>query len=120
FRALVLFAQKNYREAAAAIYAVLAARPGWDWETVKSLYADPQTYTNQLRALEQYVTANPNDSASPFVLAYHYLTLQQPDAPAKMLEHVVKLTPSNQLAADLLTMLKKPSDNGGMPKAGGS
>src|SRR5262249_50736133 len=31
FRALTLFAQRKYQEAAAAIYAVLAAGPGWDW-----------------------------------------------------------------------------------------
>jgi tetratricopeptide (TPR) repeat protein len=117
FRALVLFARKQYQEAAAGVYAVLAVRPGWNWETLKSLYADPQIYTDQLRALEQFVLANPKDSASRFLLAYHYLTLQQPDPAAKMFDEVVKLTPENKLAADLANMLKKPS-GGEAPKAG--
>jgi thioredoxin-like negative regulator of GroEL len=119
FRALDLFARKNYRESAAAIYAVLAVRPGWDWETMKSLYADMQTYTDQLRALEHVVKASPEDSAARFVLAYHYLVCQQPDAAANMLEQVVRLTPDNQLAAELLKVLKRPPDNG-VPKAGGT
>src|SRR4029453_9784708 len=34
FRALCLFALGHYDEAAAALYGVLAAGPGWDWETV--------------------------------------------------------------------------------------
>src|SRR5262249_43591290 len=32
FRALALFAQTKYKEAAAGLYAVLAAGPGWNWE----------------------------------------------------------------------------------------
>ena len=36
FRALVLFARADYREAAAAIYAVLAVGPGWDWDTLRT------------------------------------------------------------------------------------
>ena len=36
FRALVLFAQGKYRDAAAGAYAVLSVGPGWTWETVAS------------------------------------------------------------------------------------
>ena len=46
----MLFALKRYDEAAAALYAVLSVGPGWDWTTLISLYADPETYTQQLRA----------------------------------------------------------------------
>ncbi|MCA9055317.1 MAG: tetratricopeptide repeat protein, partial [Planctomycetaceae bacterium] len=38
FRALVLFAQGNFKEAAATIHAVLAVGPGWDWTTMTSVY----------------------------------------------------------------------------------
>ena len=55
FRALCLLAAKRYDEAAAAVYAVLSAGPGWDWATLINLYPDMDTYTNQLRALEAYV-----------------------------------------------------------------
>ncbi len=52
FRALALFALGRYDEAAAALYAVLSVGPGWDWSTLISLYGNPDTYTQQLRALE--------------------------------------------------------------------
>src|SRR5262249_52844264 len=60
FRALTLFAQGKYKDAAAGLYAVLAAGPGWNWETMRDLYGDPADYTKQLRALEQFLTDNPD------------------------------------------------------------
>jgi predicted Zn-dependent protease len=117
FRALTLFAQGKYRDAAATLYAVLSRGPGWDWETMRSLYGDPQAYTNQLRALEKYARDNPTDSASRFVLAYHYLVTRQTDAAVRMLEDVVRLTPDNQLAADMAKALKAPPSSGA-PQAG--
>jgi len=80
FRALCLFALKRYEEAAAVLYAVLSAGPGWDWTTLISLYADPETYTQQLRALESYCSQNPQSAPGRFVLAYHYLTEGHADA----------------------------------------
>src|SRR5262249_21185560 len=89
FRALVLFALKRYDEAAAAIYAVLSVGPGWDWTTLIGLYDNPETYTQQLRALEDYVGRNPQSPAARFVLAYHYLTDGHPDAALGQLKEVV-------------------------------
>ena len=63
FRSLVLFALKKYPEAASAIYAVLSAGPGWDWTTMGSLYPSVGAYTPQLRALEEFVKANPKSVA---------------------------------------------------------
>ncbi len=40
FRGLILFALGRYKEAASPIYAVLSVKPGWDWTTLCSLYAD--------------------------------------------------------------------------------
>ena len=117
FRALTLFAQGKYREEAATLYAVLSRGPGWDWQTMRSLYGDPQAYTNQLRALEKYAKDNPTDSASRFDLAYHYLVTGQMDAAVRMLEDVVRLTPDNQLAADMVKALKQPP-SGDAPPAG--
>jgi hypothetical protein len=108
FRALVLFAQKKYREEAATLYAVLSSGPGWNWATVASLYADTQTYTGQLRALEAYVRANPDDAAGHFDLAYQYLVIGYPDAAIKQLEQVVKLNPKDQLSAGILKALQGP------------
>ena len=63
FRGLVLFATRQYKDAAAAIYAVLSAGPGWDWTTLSSLYSNVDVYTQQLRALEAYRKQNPRPAA---------------------------------------------------------
>jgi len=57
-----LFAQANYKEAAAGLYSVLSAGPGWDWTTLSSLYPSVDTYTAQLRTLEKTVKQNPKAS----------------------------------------------------------
>src|SRR5262249_39843071 len=75
FRALTLFGQKKYKEAAAGIYAVLAAGPGWNWATMSKLYANPDIYTKQLRALEAYTKDHSKEADLRFLLAYHYLVL---------------------------------------------
>jgi hypothetical protein len=70
FRALCLFALGRYDEAAAALYAVLTACPGWDWATLIGLYPDAGTYTRQLRALEAAIAGNKAVASKRFVLAY--------------------------------------------------
>jgi tetratricopeptide (TPR) repeat protein len=106
FRALCLFALKEYRRAAETLYAVLAAGPGWDWNTMHSLYPDATAYTEQLRALEAYQRANPKSPEASFVLAYHYLVLGHLNAAARQFENVVTLLPGSQLSAELLAALK--------------
>ncbi len=108
FRALVLFATKQYAHAAATLYAVLSAGPGWDWTTLISLYPNVDTYTQQLRALEAYRRANPMSAEARFVLAYHYLTGGHADAAVTELKEVVKLQPSDQLSAQLIKTLSPP------------
>ena len=102
FRALCLFAMKDYQQAAATIYAVLAAGPGWNWETMASLYRDTATHTQQLRALEAHVGNNPDDSAAAFLLAYQYMTMGHLDAAVRKWERVAKLLPEDELTAQLL------------------
>jgi thioredoxin-like negative regulator of GroEL len=117
FRALCLFALKDYKEAAAVLYAVLAAGPGWDWETMISLYADSQAYTEQLRALESHQKANPKSPEASFVLAYHYLVQGHLDAAIKQLENVVALLPESRLSSELLAALKEDATRN-PPQAG--
>jgi hypothetical protein len=107
FRALALFAQKRYDESAAALYAVLSVGPGWDWTTMIGLYPSVEVYTEQLRALEAYRSANPNSAAGHFVLAYHYLTEGHPEAAVPELQQVVRLQPKDTVSAGLLETLKK-------------
>jgi tetratricopeptide (TPR) repeat protein len=106
FRALCLFAVKRYDEAAAVLYAVLSVGPGWDWTTLISLYADPETYTSQLRALENYATQHTQSAAARFDLAYHYLTQGHADAAVRQLKHVLALQPKDQLSAQLISQLQ--------------
>jgi Tetratricopeptide repeat len=107
FCALCQFAQGKYKDAAATLYKVLAAGPGWNWNTLSSFYTDAQTYQKQLRALEEYVREQPKDDAGRFVLAYHYLVLDERDAAAGQLQEVVKLQPKDNLSAGILKSLEK-------------
>jgi tetratricopeptide (TPR) repeat protein len=106
FRGLALFALQRYQEAASPVYAVLSVEPGWDWTTLSSLYPDVNVYTEQLRALEKYVTANPTVTPARFLLAYHYMTCGYADAAANQLKIVVQENPKDQLSAQLLSALK--------------
>lgn len=108
FRSLVLFAKHDYQQSAATIHSVLAVGPGWDWTTLSSLYSNVGTYTEQLRALEAFTKANPQDAASRFLLGYHYMTCGHPDAAARSLQQVVKLMPGDRVAVDVLKMVSAP------------
>src|SRR5262249_33044168 len=99
---LCQFAQGKYRDAAASLYEVLAAGHGWGWDTVSSFYTGTRTYTTQLRALERYVRENPNDAAGRFVLAYHYLALNERDAAHDQLRAAIRLLPRDPGAPGIL------------------
>jgi tetratricopeptide (TPR) repeat protein len=95
FRALVLFALQRYDEAAAALYAVLAVGPGWDWATLSGLYPSVAVYTQQLRALENYCSQNTGSAPARLVLAYHYLTQGHTLAALAQLKQVATLQPGH-------------------------
>lgn len=108
FRALVFFAKGDYQQAAGTIHSVLAVGPGWNWETVRTLYSDAAVYTAQLRALEKFMQDHPDDAASRFLLAYHYMIGGHTDAAARYLQQVATLQPNDRVATDLLRMLTTP------------
>lgn len=108
FRSLVLFARQDYQQSAATIHSVLAVGPGWDWTTLSSMYSSAAIYTGQLRTLEAFTKANPQDASSRFLLAYHYMSCGHPDAAARHLQEVVKLMPNDRVAADVLKMVAAP------------
>jgi tetratricopeptide (TPR) repeat protein len=113
FRALTLFAMGRYDEAAAVLYTVLSVGPGWDWTTLIGLYGNPDVYTQQLRALENYCNEHRQSAAGHFVLAYQYLTEGHADAAVSQLKTVVALQPKDQLAAQLLQQLEQPKSTTG-------
>jgi tetratricopeptide (TPR) repeat protein len=116
FRALVLFAQGKYKEAASGIYAVLSVGPGWNWETLSALYAKPETYTKQLRGLESYVRENLKAADGRFLLAYQYLVLGNVPEAVKQLQEFEKVVPSDELAPQLVKAFTEPADSS-KPKA---
>jgi tetratricopeptide (TPR) repeat protein len=107
FRALVLFALGKYHEAAATLHPVLAVGPGWDWTTLSSLYPSVDTYTGQLRALEDYVRNNDKAADARFLLGYHYLTMGHKEEAAKQFAKVEKNVPNDSVTAQLVQMLGK-------------
>ncbi len=102
FRSLVLFTMKEYEQAASAAHVALTAGPGWNWDTLRSLFPQAEIYSAQLRELEQVRNQNPQVAPLRFLLAYHYLMLNHTDAAAKELKKVIELEPRDQLSATLL------------------
>jgi tetratricopeptide (TPR) repeat protein len=105
FRGLILFALKQYKEAAGPVYAVLSVGPGWNWETLCSFYPQNEVYVAQLRALEQYVEAHPDEAEARFLLAYHYMVEGHNDAAADQFKVAAQLNPKDQVSAQLLRAL---------------
>jgi tetratricopeptide (TPR) repeat protein len=101
FRALVLFALGQYRQASAVIHSLLASGPGWDWTTLSSLYADTSTYSEQLGVLEKAATDKPDDPSLQFLLAYHYTTVGDTAGAKAALTRARKLLPDDAIIAQL-------------------
>jgi tetratricopeptide (TPR) repeat protein len=107
-RCLALFATGNYAPAAAGLNSLLAAAPGMDWTTMSGLYGDPDSYTQQLRSLEEFCQANPDDAPAHFVLAYHYLVTGSKEPAIEALRVVVKNQPQDATAKRMLDALAPP------------
>jgi tetratricopeptide (TPR) repeat protein len=104
FRGLVLFALKKYPEAAAAVYAVLASGPGWNWTTMVGLYPNVDVYTAQLRELENFAKQNPKSADARFLLGYHYLTMGHEKNAAKQFQLALAQLPDDKLLKQLVAM----------------
>jgi hypothetical protein len=86
---------------------VLAKGPGWDWETLRSFYPDARTYQEQLRALEGHIRSHLKEAEGRFLLAYHYLALDERDAALDQLTQTAGLLPKDQLSRSLAEALTK-------------
>jgi predicted Zn-dependent protease len=117
FRALTLFSLGQYDKAAETLYPVLAAGPGWTWETVWSLYPSADAYTKDLRELEAYVTAHPDAAAPQFLAAYHHLVVGHMESAKRDLSEVVRLQPQDKLAQALLEALNQQDGGPTAPPA---
>lgn len=108
-RALTLFAIGDFKSAAANLNSLLASSPGMDWTTMSGLYGDSALYTEQLRKLEAFTKANPSDPASHFVLAYHYLVLDEDEAAIDALKIVLANQPKDVVAQRMLDAIVPPA-----------
>jgi tetratricopeptide (TPR) repeat protein len=116
-RSLTQFALGDFQSAAAGLNSLLASAPGMDWTTMSGLYGNPDDYTRHLRRLEEFASANPDDAAAHFVLAYHYLVLGSKDAAIDALKTVVELQPRDVTAQRMLEALSpsQPSESRKLP-----
>jgi hypothetical protein len=64
-----------------------------------------ETYTSQLRALEDRCRRDPKAAAPRFVLAYHYLAAGHKDAAVAQLKALITLEPGDRVARRLLASL---------------
>jgi tetratricopeptide (TPR) repeat protein len=100
---LALFADGDYRGAAAQAHAALTLGPVTTWSTLRGYYGDDvDAYTTQLRALEKYCGDKPTAPEGRFLLAYQYLMTGYTKQAVKQLTEVVKLAPTDKLSAELL------------------
>jgi tetratricopeptide (TPR) repeat protein len=100
---LALFADGDYRSAAAQAHAALSLGPVSSWSVLRGYYGnDVNAYTNQLRALEKYCHDKPTAPEGHFLLAYQYLMTGYAKQAVKQFAEVVKLAPADKLAAELL------------------
>ncbi len=116
-RSLALFANGDYKAAAAGLNSLLSSAPGMDWTTMSGLYGNPEDYTAQLRKLEQFCKSNPNDASAYFVLAYHYLVTGSKDGAVSVLKVVVKNQPKDVTAKRMLDAMSPPSGTAASPTA---
>lgn len=108
FRALTLFAEGKYEDAAGVLYAVLAKGPGWDWDTMSAFYPPGENYSRQLKALEVYCKENEKSAEAHFLLGYHYLVLNEKEAAASAFAVASEIQPKDKLSASLAAALSAP------------
>jgi hypothetical protein len=107
FRGICLFALQRYDDAAAPMYTVLSAGPGWDWTTLAGLYPSVDVYSDQLRSLETFCEATPQAASARFLLASLYMTQGNAEAAAGVFKQVVALQPQDRLSAQLVDLLNR-------------
>ncbi|HEV7999191.1 MAG TPA: hypothetical protein VGP63_04875 [Planctomycetaceae bacterium] len=117
FHSLLLFAAGSYCKSATVAHAVLEEGPGWNWDTLQTLYPSPEIYTQQLRRLEGFVGQHPSDPNVRFLLGYHYLMLNHVDSAQRQLTQVVEMQPKDRLAVNILAGMKNEMPINSSPAA---
>lgn len=112
YRALVLYALGQYGEAAGVLNPLLVSSPGWDWSTMIQLYANADTYTEQLRKLEAYAKSNDESAPTQFLLGYHYMVCTYLDEAAVAFAKAAELQPADQVAVQMAALAAASTTSG--------
>jgi tetratricopeptide (TPR) repeat protein len=102
---MAMFAAGNYRGATMEAHAAASLGQPMHWDTLYAFYGDVKPYTEQLRALEKFVAANPSDPGARFLLGYQYLMMGHNDAAKTELTKSLLQAPKDRLAANLLVQV---------------
>jgi hypothetical protein len=73
------------------------------------LYPDVDTYTRQLRALEEAIKGKASVASTRFVLAYHYMVQEHVEHARQQFEYAAQLQPKDALASQFAKALTAPS-----------
>ncbi len=103
--ALALFALGDYRTAAREAHVALALGPPGDWAGIYGYYSDADRYIAQFRLLEQFVRANPRDVDARFLLGYHDVMLDRPNAAREQLLQVMQFSQGDTSPGELLDLV---------------
>ncbi len=104
FRSLVFFAQFKYDDAAADAFDALRLGNTWTVDVLDSVYPKAAIYHEQLDQLKRATEKSPSMS-NHFLLAYHYLMLNDLENGRKQLEQVLVLQPEEPLSTQLLAVV---------------
>ena len=102
---MAMFAAGNYRGATMEAHAAASLGQPMNWDTLYGLYGDVKPYTEQLRALEKFVTEHPSDPGARFLLGYQYVMMGHNDAAKTELTKSLLQAPKDRLAAKLLVQI---------------
>jgi len=110
---LANFALGDYAAAARAVRSGLQFGPPIDWPQIYRFYGNDQTYTAQLRTLEQFAANHPSLADSQFLLGYHYGATGNRQQATDFLQRAQQLDPGDPMAGRLLEMLRGPQQPNG-------
>jgi Tfp pilus assembly protein PilF len=106
FRALASFAGTQYDAAAADVYDAFKLGNSWTRAALADAYgSQAPAYTGHLQQLEQAARAEAAMSRH-FLLAYHYIVLEQFDEAERELNNVLQLEPDEELTKKLLEAIE--------------
>ncbi len=107
-RSLCLFAQADYKPAAASAYTAFTLGNAWTWPALRELYTSTEQYKAHYTLLAR-MAKDADEAHLHFLLAYHHLVLDHQEAGRRELELAQQLLPGDPLVAALLKVLPAPA-----------